>query len=64
MLPEFVCFSGLHTLNHFLGPKKPNQLIVQMHVRSFQISSDLAEGGMLGIVISLMIISLQNAVYS
>lgn len=37
----------------------PNQLIVQMHVRSFQISSDLAEGDVLGIVISLMILCLQ-----
>lgn len=48
----------------FLGSKKPNQLIVQIDVRIFQISSDHAEGDMLGIVISLMIIWLQGAVYS
>lgn len=48
----------------FLGSKKPNQLIVQTHVRGFQISSDLAKGDMLGIVVSLIIIWLQSAVYS
>lgn len=48
----------------FLGSKKPNQLIVQMHVRSFLISSDLAEGDMLGIVVSLIPIWLQSAAYS